>query len=261
MIGRVYVAATERKAPVCPHTGAYASVSDPATWGTLEQARVAQRRWGLPHVGFVLTADDGLAVLDLDAPVTPPQQRLHGQIREAFADTYQEWSQSRRGVHVVCLGSVPGGGFKSGAHKVEAYSQERYVIVTGWHVEGTAREVTDCGGRAQGLLESLLTTLRPPRRPVARRLSPMADSLLLKLLFRSGRMALLHRGHWERHYGSQSDADFALCCALARHSNDPDQIARLLSQSPLGERDKVQRRPDYAIRTARAALQRTGGST
>jgi putative DNA primase/helicase len=55
------------KPPVDPKVGRYSSVDDPETWGTFAQARAA----AADGVGFVFTAGDGLAGVDLDDCIDP----------------------------------------------------------------------------------------------------------------------------------------------------------------------------------------------
>ena len=217
--------------------------------GTLEQARAARQRFGLLYVGFVLTAGDPYCVIDLDAPLTA----MHEDVRIRFAATYQEWSVSERGIHIVCRAAVPGGGVK--ARKVELYSDKRYMICTGSHIEGTGLLVENC----QPQVDVLCAELRPPRETPPRTLPKQSDHVVLQLTLRSGRAAMLYRGGDP--FGDPSAADYALCASFARYSSDPEQIARLFKASPLGERAKVQRREDYADRTARAAIEKVGGWT
>src|SRR5205823_1587369 len=56
------------KVPYCPLMGEprKASVTDPATWGTFEQAVGAWRSGGYDGVGVVLTAADPYVGIDLD---------------------------------------------------------------------------------------------------------------------------------------------------------------------------------------------------
>lgn len=249
MFGKCWCVASKDKLPLSAVDGSRASVNRPWTWSTLESARAATARLGAAGVGFVLTRADGLAVIDLDKPVTPAQQRLHVDIRSRFRGTYQEISLSGNGVHIYMLGTVPGGGRRMDNHKVECYSDKRFIIVTGTHIHGTASVITD----QQIELARLLDQLRPSERPRARMTATKSDTEVLQLVLRSQRMVGVYRGAWER-YASRSDADYSLCREFAKYTRDVSQIARLFMASPLGERSKVQDRRDYATRTARRAI-------
>jgi hypothetical protein len=48
-------------------------------------------------------------------------------------------------------------------------------------------------------------------------------------------------GNWQAHYGSQSEADFALIDIIAYYTKSRFQIMRLFRQSALGQRDKAKR--------------------
>ena len=54
------------KPPINPRTGRLASVSDPATWVTFDDALAGMERHGLAGVGLVLTEDGGITGVDLD---------------------------------------------------------------------------------------------------------------------------------------------------------------------------------------------------
>jgi len=56
----------EKKPPFNPHTGYKASITDPKTWGTLEQALAAVEKYKLNGIGFVFTEENGIIANDLD---------------------------------------------------------------------------------------------------------------------------------------------------------------------------------------------------
>lgn len=117
----------ERKRPLDPVTGGWASVSDPSTWGTWQQATARS-----PRVGFVL--GDGIGCIDLDhcldaagRPSVAAQALL-----EFYAGSYVEISPSGRGLHI--WGTAPhvrGLRRTWRGQAVEFYSQGRYITVTG----------------------------------------------------------------------------------------------------------------------------------
>ena len=55
-----------KKVPVDPKTGKPASVSDPSTWGSFEQAVSAYQERGYSGIGFVFTKNDPYVGIDLD---------------------------------------------------------------------------------------------------------------------------------------------------------------------------------------------------
>jgi putative DNA primase/helicase len=56
----------KKKVPVNRRTGRHASPTDLGTWGTFEEACEARDRLSLDGIGFVLSADDPYAGVDLD---------------------------------------------------------------------------------------------------------------------------------------------------------------------------------------------------
>ncbi len=48
------------KLPISPATGRPASSTDPATWGSYQQAKATASRFGLDGIGFVFTAGRSL---------------------------------------------------------------------------------------------------------------------------------------------------------------------------------------------------------
>lgn len=113
------------KQPRNPVTRLAADVTDPATWGTFEEAMNS----GLDGIGYVLSESDPYAVIDLDdKDINNSEQRArHAKIYGAFA-SYAELSQSGRGCHIIVRGKIGGGLHRDG---VEVYDQERFIICTG----------------------------------------------------------------------------------------------------------------------------------
>lgn len=130
-----WVVRDARKVPLDPRTGRYASVSDPSTWCTHKEAKASAHGVGL---GFVLTADDDVACIDLDGVlvdgVLAPGVR---DLIDATPDVFMvEASQSGRGVHVWHHGANgPGTNRVENDIRVERYTQGRYVAVTGLRMD------------------------------------------------------------------------------------------------------------------------------
>lgn len=117
------------KVPLDARTGRFASVTDPATWCSYEQARASTAGVGL---GFVL--GDGIGCWDLDKCLNGGQ--LAPWAREVLdgidAPLFVERSQSGEGVHVfVHAAEGPGRRIRDGERNVEFYSAGRYIAVTG----------------------------------------------------------------------------------------------------------------------------------
>ncbi len=134
------------KMPICPATGAEASVSNPATWGTFDVAQRRCQRDRLAGVGYVFTGSDPFFGYDLDDCIDQ-EGRLampSWEIIERFA-TYAEVSPSGRGVKGFGRGKLlAGGGHSPKDGNVELYDHGRFFCITGRHLKGTPLTLEDC---------------------------------------------------------------------------------------------------------------------
>ena len=234
------------KEPLNPRTGSHASVTDPCTWSTFEEAR----HCGHPLKGFVLSPDDPFTIIDLDAPQTPEQEARHSKIYETF-QTYAELSQSGKGIHLICRGSVPRGARRD---KVEVYSSGRYMICTGNVLR--AAPVADC----QTLLDILFNELggATPSTSLEQVTGSLTDDEVLTMATEAAnadKFSQLWNGEWEGRWPSQSEADFALLSMLGFYTEDNEQVRRLFRRCALGQRPKAtknNRYLDYALEKIRA---------
>ncbi len=132
--------------------GRFAAVSDPSSWS--DYAAVAASRTG-DGIGFVLTAGDGMVVVDLDHAVEDGQVLPWAQtIVDQLPPTYMERGRSGTGLHLWFRGAVPHGRrIRRGELAVEVYSDRRYIIV-GDRVPGTPLSLAELPDAA-GLIASL----------------------------------------------------------------------------------------------------------
>jgi len=127
----------DAKVPYSPHTGKRASSSNPATWGTLEEALACAEKYLFSGIGFVFTAECGIIGIDIENCL------VDGQPNETAADilahlppTYIEISPSGHGLHIFLRGKLPTGGNRKAG--VEMYSTGRYFTMTGQRFENSA---------------------------------------------------------------------------------------------------------------------------
>ena len=136
---RQWVAYSHAKIPIGPD-GSAASVTDPETWTTVQQAAYTARVRGLPGVGYVLTAEDPYVVVDLDGAVEPGVGvKPWAQEIVDLLDSYTEVSPSGMGLHVWCTGAIPRPGARikrDDGSLIELYQSARYMTVTGRVVQG-----------------------------------------------------------------------------------------------------------------------------
>lgn len=233
-----WVCAGADKVPLSPRTGQAASVTDPATWGTYEEAI----RAGYKHVGFVLASWDPYCIIDLDnkpeKPLTEEQWNRHQKILTAF-DSYTERSASGRGYHIIVKGKL-----LSGVHRdnVEVYSSGRYMICTGDVVRNTP--ITEY----QQLLDILYGEMKPPEvAELTDRDSILDDREVVEMAMRAAnaeKFNTLCMGDMTG-YPSQSEADFALLSIIAYYTPDNEQVRRIFRMSALGKREKAIRNDTY----------------
>lgn len=236
---RQWVVAEADKVPRNPRTLDKASVTDPKSWGTYEQALAAKAK----HIGFVLTKNDPYAFIDLDAPQNEEQIQRHNRVLELF-DSYTEISQSGNGVHILLRGAIPAGARRD---KIEVYSDARYLIMTGRVVRNVP--IRDYSELFFQLYTEMgnggvhLTDLHEYDEVISdRELVEMAERAV------NGEKYLrLARGEWQGEYPSQSEADFAFLSMLAFYTRSNEQVMRLFRYSALGKRDKALR-DDYLLR-------------
>lgn len=122
----------ENKVPLTLFGGP-ASVVNPKTWTTYAKASASTVGTGL---GIVL--GDGLGCVDLDdcldgRRVAPWAKEIIDQHRDDAV--LIERSMSGTGVHIFLpMEEARGRNFRDGERKVETYSRERYIAVTGWRI-------------------------------------------------------------------------------------------------------------------------------
>ncbi len=244
-----WVCAGVDKIPFNPRTGQLASVTDPATWGTFDEAW----RTGMKHVGFVLTSYDPFTIIDLDnkpaKPCTSEQWAVHQKILETF-DSYTERSASGSGYHIIVRGRIP-----AGVHRdnVEVYSESRYMVCTGDVVRPAPI------GDFQGMLDLLYGEMRPAETTQLEQIDgPLSDEEVFSMAMNASNGAKFNQlcaGDWENEYPSQSEADFALLSIIAFYTQDNEQVRRLFRMSALGKREKAvknNRYLDFALSKIRA---------
>ncbi len=97
------------KAPINPRTGENASVSDPATWASFDEAvACAKANVRMGGVGFVLTDSDCWS-LDLDHVISDDGEVSPSVLRfiDSLTPTYIERSPSGHGLHIIFRGERP----------------------------------------------------------------------------------------------------------------------------------------------------------
>jgi putative DNA primase/helicase len=222
------------KVPVNPHTGEYASVTNPKTWGSFEQARAAVKN-GNAGIGFVFTAADPYMGIDLDGCFDADGLHPQGADVVRRLDSYSERSVSGNGLHIILKGKLPPGGRRKG--KLEMYDAGRFFVMTGNHLESTPLTIEP----RQAELEALHAKIFPPPPPKPQAAPPAMPSDLSDFAIvdkaKSARNGHKFSQLWAGDttgYPSASEATAALLEMLVFWTGpDPERLDRLFRQSGL----------------------------
>lgn len=127
------------KVPLDPATGRRAATDNAATWGSFAAALARYRRDSLAGVGFVFTAADPFAGVDLDDcydPATGARAPEAGEIVSALG-TYTERSPRGRGLKLIVRAALPEGrGRRDARRGIEMYDRGRFFTITGAPLDG-----------------------------------------------------------------------------------------------------------------------------
>ena len=219
---------TNPKIPYSPLSLVEAKVNDPATWGTFDAAVAAAARLGRGGIGFQFGSPGGIAGIDLDH-VIEANGKLKPFAQEIvqMMDSYTEYSPSGEGVHVIFKITESLKSFcarnRDTERGLEVYDTGRYFTVTG-RVYGEPLPLNE---RTEALkkvcAKYLAETDRKERNSKQRSTESQSNSELWEQMISNpinGReIEALYNGDISG-YGSQSEADLALCNHLAYWTNN-----------------------------------------
>jgi len=233
----------DNKVPYNARTGKQTGV----TWnGAASDFDIAQKAYesGLYRgVGFIIS--NPIVAIDLDHCVTYspidnrpyPDEFADGIVTDLYS--YTELSPSGTGLHILMRGNIPG---NRQTKRVEMYSRDKYITMTG-HVLGDAyRTVVDDNGELSRLYQRISRTVAPsisaiPTRRQGNGYPPRTDEQVIQAIQTRGnpKFKALWNGAWADLFKSQSEADVALVRYLWHFSNehDPQQVDRLFRRSGL----------------------------
>lgn len=224
-----------------PYTinGTRASTTNPSTWTTSISAKDILRYGGYDGIGFVFTKKDPFIGIDWDHIA---ESDVISEI-ESF-NSYAEYSPSGNGIHCICKGTIPEGS-RCRAGNREIYTHGRFFTFTGNHIVGTPQNIQEAPKKAiedfiKKITPAAVTTTRASYVPVQYAFASTQTTRdevmnvidnckngLYKELFRR-----LFNGDWGG-YHSQSEADFALCYIISRHTNNPSDVDVIFRKSKL----------------------------
>lgn len=252
-------------------SGRLASSTDEKTWTTYDAAvheLVDGAGKKYDGVGIVFTPAQTLLGIDIDHVVEG------GKILKEFlsikkfvdeANTYTEVSPSKTGLHLFFELTEPLKLIANRHAPYEAYTSGRYFTVTGksFGPEKAIRKITPAEALEVlakiGYPWSKEEDITAAARTVSRQPALLNEEDLLKKIFASKngpKIEALYNGDITAANNDASAADLSLCSHLAFWTGrDATQIETIWLQSPLGSREKTQKRKDYRDRTIKQAIQ------
>lgn len=138
------------KVPYNARTGHKASSTNPNTWATYDVAVRAAKQRGHAGVGYVFSADDPYAGIDLDDCIVDGALEPWAAEIVGTMQSYTEISPSGSGVKIWVEGTIPSPitptPVPGTSGKIEMYDKARYFTVTGRLLDGTPSEIRNVNG-------------------------------------------------------------------------------------------------------------------
>lgn len=247
----------------------HASSTDPSTWTTYEKAKALSQVFD--GFGVVFAPDQKLLGIDIDH-VLDDKKKLLPEFKERIeavikkADTYTEFSPSKTGLHLYLYieEALP-----LIAHKVapwEVYTDGRFFTVTEDSYHKKAKKIRLVSkDEANAILALIGYPWGKDKETEETSLELIGDTLfsdeeLIERMFNAKngeKIRSTYEGDLKEYAGDASRADSALLSHLAfwsqRHAA---QMERVWLSSPLGSREKTQKREDYRTRSIANAIKK-----
>ena len=207
------------------HTGRNGSSTNPSTWGSLNDALKACKRYNCNGIGFVFTKNDSFVGIDLDHCRNPETGKIDQWAKDAIDlfKSYTEISPSGTGLHIFVKGKKPGSKCKNG--DVEMYEKDRFFTVTGNSIEGYPVTVEN----QQEGIDLFYNKYLADNKKVAAPGKPANPQVPIK--YNPNLFEELKNGE-NAHYPSPSNADLTFCNLLVRkYGSDPNIIDKHFRES------------------------------
>lgn len=206
-----------KKVPINALTGGGAMSNNPSTWCDFDTAvRASEKHSG---IGFMFGGCPYFGV-DIDGKeeeLEAYQRGENGNIISEFISTlqsYAEISQSGKGIHIICRGTLPKRGRRKGS--VEMYEDGRFFVMTG-NSCSEYESIAECSDSIKPLHEKYIGGGREPQAKVRPAVSLSSADDIVKAAAgakNGGKFVALYGGNTAG-YTSSSEADMALCSILA----------------------------------------------
>lgn len=251
----------------CPNV--YASSTDASTWSTYYQLK---KKYPTANLGIVF--EDTANIIGVDFDHCIENGVMHPDVAKFCkrANTYVEYSPSGTGIHLLFKKAhtieLLANKHHFDTYAIEVYTAGRYFTFTEQEHELSQELRTVTSDELTKLLATLgypwkkeEPTYHPPIYTETLPSSSLTDNELLDKMFASKngvKLKALWNADLAEYSGDHSKADHSLCLHLAFWSaKNYAQIERLWLSSPLGQREKTQKRKDYRDRTIVNAIQST----
>jgi putative DNA primase/helicase len=205
-----YISGTERKA----------SSTDPATWGTFDDARTAVDAGKADGLYYALLEGSGIVGIDLDHCVTDGVVDPWAMVYVRLFNSYTCLSASLTGIRIFVKGTKPSTDCKRGP--IECYDHDRFLSITDQRVPGTPNTIEE----RQAELEAFHKLAFPPKPKPERKTAAapasttsitLTDDERFAAAMRSDKFARLHRGDISEYIGD-SEARIAYLNIAAGYS-------------------------------------------
>ena len=248
-----------KKVPINALTGGGAMSNNPSTWCDFDTAvRASEKHSG---IGFMFGGCPYFGV-DIDGKeeeLEAYQRGENGNIISEFISTlqsYTEISQSGKGIHIICRGTLP----KRGRRKdsVEMYEDGRFFVMTG-NSCSEYESIAECSDSIKPLHEKYIGG---GHEPVAKAVPAVrldtADQIIKAAAGakNGGKFVSLYSGSTAG-YTSQSEADMAFCSMLAFWTDcDAEKMDMIFRSSGLMREkwDRAQSGSTYGALTIQKAI-------
>lgn len=206
-----------KKVPINALTGGGAMSNNPSTWCDFDTAVKASEKHS--GIGFMFGGCPYFGV-DIDGKeeeLEAYQRGENGNIISEFISTlqsYAEISQSGKGIHIICRGTLPKRGRRKGS--VEMYEDGRFFVMTG-NSCSEYESIAECSDSIKPLHEKYIGGGREPQAKVRPAVSLSSADDIVKAAAgakNGGKFVALYGGDTTG-YTSSSEADMALCSILA----------------------------------------------
>ncbi|OLS02900.1 phage/plasmid primase, P4 family [Tissierella creatinophila] len=224
-----------KKLPINSKTGGNAMSNNPDTWCSHDKALEGIKKGYGEGLGFFFSPPYfGVDIDDIDEDIEKYKLGDSDNVVSEFIHglgTYAEYSQSGRGIHLICKGELPPGGRRKGSF--EMYQSGRYFIMTG-NIASEYVDIRECTESIKYLHSKYIGS---PNKNIIHNQDKVEIDLdeekILELAIKSKQgqaFSTLYNGFWEGLYPSQSEADLSFANMLAfwtdRDFNKMDSIFR-----------------------------------